>query len=136
MIADVEQAIIEYGEAGYNCFEIPDFAGDEPIIVAYHPERFRSDAVIGAIMHMPELFGNDDERIYWEDGMARVEAFELSLQGHDAKYIEVHVMGLSDWSLVMQAVAIDEGEADFGYADMFDVVKLELEDMGLIARLY
>lgn len=136
MIADVELAMREYGEAGYNCFEIPDFADDEPIIVAYHPNHLRDDAIVGAIMHMPELLGNNEKNIYWEDGMARIEAFDFSLQGHDARYIEIHVMGTTDWLCVMQATAIIEGTHNFTYADMFDAIKIELVDMGIIDCLY
>ena len=93
MHADVEQAMIEYAEAGYDCFEIPDFAGDEPLLVFYHPDLMGYDRVIDALEEtVPIADVVAGEEIPLAGGNARLQAYDWFLQGEGASCIEVLVL--------------------------------------------
>lgn len=134
MHADVEQAMIEYAEAGYDCFEIPDFAGDEPLLVFYHPDLMGRDRVIDALEETVSIADVVvGEEIPLAGGNARLQAYDWFLQGEDASCIEVIVLYEGEWRTALQCIAARPSDAPaFSYADVFDRARIELEDNGVI----
>lgn len=134
MRTDVEKAFVEYGDAAYNGVEIPGFCGDEPMLLFYRPDMLREDDVIDVIDRMPELLANGQDEAYFDDGFARVSAYEFFFQGQDARYLDACMMGLGEWCCFMQCIAlVEESRKDaFTYSDMYDAAMMELKALGVM----
>lgn len=135
MKLDVEKAMIDYGNSGFNGIEIPDFCKDESMVVFYRPDMLREDDIIDLIDKMPELLSNGEQSVSWDDGFAHVEAYDFLLQGYDAKYLDAYVMGLGEWVCFLQCVVIvdDETKDSFTYSDMYDMATMEMRRLGIMS---
>lgn len=134
MKVDVDKAFVEYGDISYNGIEAPDFCGDEPMLIFYRPDMLADDDVIDIIDKMPELLANGEDVVYFDDGFARIEAYEFFLQGYDARYLDAYVMGAGKWHCFLQCIVVvgEDTKRMFSYSDMYDAAVMELRNLGIM----
>lgn len=132
MQMDVEQAMVDYGEVGFNCFESPDFFDGEPLLIFYKPELLRCDGVQEVLEGMPTILASGQDQLSWEDGLVKVDAYRFFFQEKDARYLELSVLGAGEWECVLQCVAPDDFNGGYDYADMYNVMHDELVDEGIL----
>lgn len=137
MLIDAEQAMIEFGESGYNCYEVPDFIGDEPMLVFYNPEYLHDQFTLSSLKKIPPILAENESTVSWDDGIMKADGMDFFCQGHDAKYLTVSTMGAGEWMCVVQCIACVSGEHwdAFTLADMFDVMREELAEQGIIPEM-
>lgn len=136
MPVDIERALEEFGDAGYSGIEVPGFADKYPLLILYKMELLAEDRVIDALDKMLGALGDANALgISWQEGDVKIEVYDLFLQGDDALFLELYVMGDDEWECpLICVVPVEDGldGAGFSYADVYEAARSELEDMGII----
>lgn len=136
MLINVVQAMEEYGDIGFDCFEVPDFYDDEPMLVFYSMALLQDDVVIESLEKIRDVLDNSAKEMSWNDGLMKADCSYLFCQGHDAMFLTISTIDeRGEWPCVVQSIlCIDDYLSDLSFRDMFEATCDELELNGIIQK--
>lgn len=138
---DVDQAMQDNWNGGYNGLEIPGFYGDEPLLVFYHPEILSGYSQYSQLLDVIPSLGNDDnagDYVIWNDVQGRTGVIDLGTsQQQEEQTVSIDISIIDDnGEKVLAAfcfIAVEDIDSVmFSYADMLDAAIFELRDMGIV----